>query len=488
MGIVRTLATVVFGSAILRVAPLHALDARPPVTDQRDGAILPSDAEIHRILAERIHALAGEDDGIGIVVGVIGPQGRRIVSYGHGDHGDLRPLDGDTGFEIASVTKVFTALLLADMVQRGEVALMDPVARYLPADVKVPERNGRTITLLDLATHTSSLPFMPDNMATARDSAGSKYGPAQLYQFLVHYQLPRDIGAEWDYSNIGYWLLGQALAFRSGTDYESLLRERVLAPLRLKGTAATWSPRMKGRFAAGHDAALQPAPAFATLPVYSAMADVLNLDSTANDLLNVLAVAMGYERSSLTPAMTAMLGTRRPKPPAESQALGWVVTGAGDDQFIYHDGGSAGFASSVVWDPKRRVGVVVLSNQVADVSDIARHLLRPDVPLEKPTSTKRTEIVVAPEVLDRYVGRYEAQGEGAFVFAREGQLLTIQLPDDWGLPKMTLHPDSLRSFFARELPLQVKFLTDSGGHVEGALIYPPRGQEPKRASRVGADH
>src|SRR5688500_4475314 len=88
----------------------------------------------------------------------------------------------------------------------------------------------------------------------------------------------------------------------------------------------------------------------------------------------------GYERSPLAPAMATMLGTQRPAPGGE-QALGWMVIGKGDDQLIVHDGGTFGYASSMVWDPKKRVGVVVLTNHVADVGDVARHLLRPNRPL-----------------------------------------------------------------------------------------------------------
>src|SRR5437762_11056510 len=112
---------------------------------------VPPDDEIRKILAERV----GENEkAVGIVVGIIDPQGRRIISYGQRNGGDARPLDGDTVFEIASVTKVFTALLLADMVEKNEVALSDPDSKYLTAvAIKLPERNGHLITLLDLATH-----------------------------------------------------------------------------------------------------------------------------------------------------------------------------------------------------------------------------------------------------------------------------------------------------------------------------------------------
>ena len=181
--------------------------------------------------------------GVGIVVGVIEPQGRRFVSYGSLQKGGTRRPDADTVFEIGSVTKVFTSLLLSDMVQRGQVSLDDPVSKYLPDGVKVPERNGRAITLVDLATHTSGLPRLPGNLHP-KDPANpyADYSSEQLYEFLSTYQLPRDVGSKFEYSNLGGGLLGFALARRAGTDYESLVRSRITAPLGMKSTGITLSP------------------------------------------------------------------------------------------------------------------------------------------------------------------------------------------------------------------------------------------------------
>jgi CubicO group peptidase (beta-lactamase class C family) len=433
--------------------------------------VFPSNTEIRKVLAER----AGpEEDGVGIVVGLVGPRGRRVVSYGHRGPGDPRPVGGDTVFEIGSVTKVLTALLLADMERKGEVALSDPVAKYLPAGVESPSQNGRSITLADLATHTSGLPFMPEQAATT----------AQLYGFLSGYAPRRDPG--WEYSNLGYWLLGEALSSRAGTDFERLLWARVLLPLKLRSTAVTMSPELKARLAAGHDASLRPAPAFSELPSYSLMAAAGGLVSTANDLSRLLSVALGYERSPLAPAIAAQLLTRRPGPrPGVEQALGWVVEETGDGPLVFHDGGTFGYASAMAWDPKRRIGVVVLLSQVGDVGDIARHLLRPGVPLAKPAVAPRhTEIALDTAVLDSYVGRYAASGEGVFAVVREGGFLTFQAPADWGLPKLRLRPESRRDFFASELPLRVTFQVDDQGRANGMLIYPPRGQKTVPASRV----
>lgn len=453
---------------------------------------VPPDTEIRRILAERV---GDSEKDIGIVVGVIEPNGRRIISYGHRNAGDPRPLNGDTVFEIASVTKVFTALVLADMVERKEVALADPVAKYLPADFKVPERNGRTIALVDLATHTSGLPFMPEDAPALNDPAAAKYSVADLKRYLAGYQLKTDIGSEWSYCNLGYWLLGEALSSRGGMKYEELVRNRVIGPLNLTNTDFLLSATMKANLAAGHDAALQPAPGFSALGAYSLMPAGGGLYSTANDLLTVLSVAMDYERSPLTPAMKITLNTRRPAGSNNEQALGWTVVGK--DEVIFRDGSSFGYASWMGWDPKNRIGVVVLCNQIGDVADIGRHLLRPDFPLTKPTNTKHTEITLDPKLLDSYTGRYEAKGEGIFTVARENDFLTIESPADWGLPKLRIRPENRENFFAAELPLRVTFLRravsseggkiDNHGGASGLLIYPPRGQKAVPATKLSPD-
>jgi CubicO group peptidase (beta-lactamase class C family) len=441
----------------------------------------PEDA-IRKLIAQRVDALGGP--GIGMVVGLIGPEGRTVVGYGHRDFDDPRRLSGDTAFEIGSVGKVLTALVLADMVEKREVSLEDPVAKHLPG-MRVPDRKGRSITLLDLATHTSGLPFMPDDLPLFDDPA-AVFGPSQLRQFLAGHELTRDIGTRWEYSNLGYWLLGQALASRAAVDYETLLRDRVTGPLKMDSTAVL-TPALKARLAVGHDAVLRPSPQAANVPMLASMpAAGGGIVSTVRDMLTLLSMAMGYENSSLAGASALTLRTRRPMAqPGSEQALGWVVTGGIEAPLAFHDGATLGYASSVAWDPRRSIGVVVLSNQLAGVGDIARHLLRPSLPLDQPTARRRAEIAVPPAVLDAYVGRYEAPGEGVFVVAREREFLTFRAPADWGLPRLRLRPGSLREFFAAELPLLVTFQRSADGRVSGALIHPPRGQRAISANRAG---
>jgi CubicO group peptidase (beta-lactamase class C family) len=441
------------------------------------AAGLPPDGTIHRIIEQRVQAIAGPEGGMGIVVGVLDEKGPRIIAYGDTGGADRHPLNGDTAFEIASVTKVFTALLLADMARTGELALTDSVAKYLP------HSNGRSITLVDLATHTAGLPFMPDNLTAFLESPAASYSKSDLYGFIASRPLSDDIGSKWAYSNLDYWLLQEVIASRAGSEFGQVLQSRLLTPLGLRNTAATWSAELKARAAAGHDAALQPAPDIASLPVFNLMPAAGGMVSTANDLLKFLSMVMGYQDTKLAPSMAALLQTRRPAGGHE-QALGWWVIGAGEDAIVFHDGGSFGFSSSLAWQPLRRVGVVVLSNQTTGAGGIARHLLQPNVPLEQPKRARRREITLDAAILDRYVGRYDMQDEGIVVIGRQGTLLTIEMPASWGLPKLRLHAEKEREFFTTELPLQAAFEVDSSSKVTGMLVYPPRGQRAIRAQRL----
>ena len=147
-----------FDNRILSIATGLVLFANRSLLPQSEPVAWTND-QVQQILKNRIE---GEKQSVGIVVGLVGANGNQVIGYGsvRKNGAAIKP-DGDTVFEIGSVTKVFTSLLLADMVERGEVALGDRVTKYLPKTVTMPTREGREITLLDLATHTSALPRLP---------------------------------------------------------------------------------------------------------------------------------------------------------------------------------------------------------------------------------------------------------------------------------------------------------------------------------------
>jgi serine-type D-Ala-D-Ala carboxypeptidase/endopeptidase len=426
---------------------------------------MPTDAEIHDILVQRIDAM---HRSVGIVVGVIDPGGRRIIAYGHLNQGDARVPDGDTVFEIGSITKVFTSLLLSDMVQRGEVALNDPVAKFLPPTVKMPQRNGKQITLVDLATHTSGLPRMPSNFAP-KDMGNpyADYSDEQLYEFLSSYELKRDIGTQYEYSNLGGGLLGLAVARRAGMDYGSLVRTRICDPLGMNNTRVALTPEMQARLATGHDPMLKPVENW-DLP--SAFAGAGALRSTTNDMLTFLAANIGLTKTPLAPAMAVMLTVRRPTGVQDLEiALGWHIFTAHGKEIVWHNGGTGGYRSFIGFDLKSRVGITVLSNAETPegVDDIGHHLLDPEVPLMKPPS-ERKEISIDPKIFDGYVGNYQFAPGVIMSITRDGAHPFAQLT---GQGQVEIFPEGEKDYFLKVVDAQLTFVTDSQGKATEIILH-----------------
>jgi CubicO group peptidase (beta-lactamase class C family) len=307
---------------------------------------------------------------IGMVVGLVDRHGSTLVSHGKLDDGTGREVDGDTVFEIGSITKTFTALLLLVMAERGEIGLDDPAGMYLPASVRMPSRNGKPIRLPDLATQSSGLPFDPDNlMPRDPDNRFADFTAEALYAFLSGYTLPQDPGARFRYSNVGMGLLGHDLERQSGTDYESLVVDRVCRPLRMDSTRITLTAALKARLATGHDESGRRVANYD----FQVMAGAGALRSSANDLLRYVSAHLGLTPSPLTPLME---GTRaihhRDAHLGDGDvfegktAMPWYDEGVYQPpgmELLGHGGGTGGYSAFVGLDAKRRRGVVVLSNQ-----------------------------------------------------------------------------------------------------------------------------
>jgi serine-type D-Ala-D-Ala carboxypeptidase/endopeptidase len=373
---------------------------------------LPDDAAVRQILARRIDT---ERRGVGIVVGMISPAGRRVVAYGAPETGDPRRVDGETLFEIGSISKTFTALALQDMALKGEVGLDDPVAKYLPPGTKVPSHGGKEITLRELATHTAALPHdMPNPAAKRQEDTFDHMTEADLDRFLATYQLPRDPGAEWEYSNLGVGLLGVALSHRAGVNLETLVHQRVTGPLGMTSTVYAMTPALAPRLAVGHDAFLRPEPPF-NMGVAEQAAGQIR--SSADDMLKLLAAEMGYTRTPLKPAMDAMLATERPGMDGGfKQALGWMILDAPSGRIVTHSGGTFGQRAFAAFNPKTREGVIVLSNAEGanGADDIGLYIIsgvpiRPLAPAPPAPSKgiQRPELALSAEAAKPYLGRYQ---------------------------------------------------------------------------------
>lgn len=422
---------------------------------------IPTDSAVRAIIKPRV------DTGrfAGIAVGFITRDGRQQVTA-YGPKAGVTPFDVNTVFEIGSITKTFTAAILADMVAKREVALDEPVANLLPAGTKVPARDGKQITLLDLATQTSGLPRLPGNMViTDVKNPYASYTTAMMYDFLASYSLPRGIGAQYEYSNLGMGLLGHALSVRAGKDYESLVTERVLAPLGMRDTRIALTSGMRSRLAPGHDGGGQ-AQGLWDLP---AIAGAGALRSTVSDMLKYVRANADSTSKPLGSVLALTHATRRPGPvPQVSIGLAWHrTTTPGGRTVIWHNGGTGGYRSFAGYDEATGLGVVVLTNTAVGVDDIALHLLDAAVPLA-PIPARRVAVTVAPEILRRYAGEYVLAPTFSLTITFENGALFAQAT---GQDKLPLYAESETKFFLRAADAQLTFTSDSTGSVTGVILH-----------------
>ena len=344
--------------------------ARRTEAAQAEPSPLP---DVEPLVAELLVRHAGRH--VGVVVGVLKAEREWVIGSGTVGPGGASPPAANTIFEIGSVTKVFTAALLAAMVENGVVALDDPVQRFLPAGVELPVR-GRPITLADLATHTAGLPRLPHGFVLRsvrhRRNPYAWFTADDLHAGLPATRLRSAPGGRPRYSNLGYGLLGHVLALRAGRSYERLIRERICRPLGLADTSISVSAAAQGRFARGHNRRGRPVPHW-DLP---ALAGAGALRSTVADLLAFLRLQLGEGDPAL--GRVAAL-TQVPRVRHRGAAVGlawtrWPLLGT-ERELLFHNGGTGGFRSFVGFVPITHTAVVVLSNSARSVDTLGFRIL-----------------------------------------------------------------------------------------------------------------
>jgi CubicO group peptidase (beta-lactamase class C family) len=289
--------------------------------------------------------------GGGATVGVWKRGDQRVYAYG-----TAKP---DSLFEIGSITKTFTALALAQMVVRGKARLDEPVRDFLPPDT-VPATNAGEMTLLDLATHRSGLPRMPNNLhSTESQNPFAGYNTADLYAFMKYWGVGKEPWAAFEYSNLGFGLLGQALENRAGVGYAGLVNG-ITQPLGMRDTAIDLSREQRARLIQGY-----AAPHIPVGPMdLGALAGAGAIRSTAADMLRYLAANL-HPPNELRAAIEEQHKLRAQIVPGTSIALSWVYDAHSG---IYeHDGGTSGYTSYAFFSPKGDYAVVVLSNVGPDL-------------------------------------------------------------------------------------------------------------------------
>jgi serine-type D-Ala-D-Ala carboxypeptidase/endopeptidase len=414
--------------------------------------------DLTAILRERVDVAR---DTMGLVAATIDGGRRSVTVYGRS--GTDRPLDADTVFEIGSISKVLTSLLLADMVRRGEVAMDDPASKFLPAGVRMPDFEGAPITLMDLATYTSGLPRMPSNFAP-KDWGNPyiDYTAELLYDYLSNHKLGFRPGKHFEYSNLGFGLLGHILELRAGRSYEELVVSRICAPLGMDDTRITLTASMKARLAQGHDAGLAPVPNWDFLALAGAGA----FRSTANDLLKFLALCLDPADTPVAGALKITLSERRPRMDQRDVGLGWFVSRRFDDELIWKSGGTGGYATFIGYSTKTRRNRILLSNAADYDANIAlaTHLVNAAYPLPK----LRRVVPVDPAVLAAYAGRYEISPAFILTVRADGGRLFIQATAQ---PEFEAYAESETAFFYRVVDAQISFVRPEGGSAPSLTLH-----------------
>ena len=327
--------------------------ARPARRDRSPEAIrLPADPE--DLASVHLAPLVGVVPSLAWAV----VRGQDVAAGGFGGVGPR------TIFQIGSVTKVFTALLLADMAERGEVRLSDPAARYLPG-----WRGGTgSVTLADLATHTSGLPRLPRSLLWSallhpRDPY-ARYPAARFVRAARRALRAGSAGSPYLYSNFGYGLLGYLLGQAAGTAYQALVTTRICGPLGLPDTTFTVPGPSQDRMS--RDRMAQGYRRGRAVPDWhlGALAGAGALYSTAADLARFLQACLTPAATPLEPAIRATLTPRRPIPGGEI-GLAWHHARGGDHRVIWHNGMTGGFSAMIAFDPARALGVAALANSAA---------------------------------------------------------------------------------------------------------------------------
>ena len=334
-----------------------------------------------------------------MVIGLIDPNGTQFYGYGKLSNSSNATVNENTIFKIGSITKVFTTILLADMVNKGLINLDDPIEKYLPSHVSVPQFNGHKITVEDLATHTSGLPEFPDNYCTSffdlyksgvQDTVQFRtdlfnctkdYTFEQLYQALSNFTLTREPGSKAEYSSFGIDLLGHIMTLKSNmSSFDKLVERNIINVLGMNDTGFALSDALKSRLAVGHFNGQELPTMNWSKPIDPSGA----LHSTASDMLKFLSANMGLIKTKLDNAMQESHLIRHDTGyvlPNNLQAsdknenmgvyigLGWFITTNFGHEVIWHNGATiGGYNAYMAFNPTTERGIVILCS--TDTSDI----------------------------------------------------------------------------------------------------------------------
>lgn len=433
-----------------------------------DQPALPLEQRLDRLVLE---AYPSETEpGAAVLVAV---DGRPLLRKGYG-MADLEKgvkVAPDMIFRIASITKQFTAVCVLQQVQKGKVALDDPITKYVPDF----DARGKTITVQNLLTHTSGL---PNYTATSDYDKGMTRDlkPAEILEIVAGKPLEFEPGARFRYSNTNYVLLGMLIEKVSGRTYAENLGASIANPLGLADTRYSRDDARTPRHARGYEQESSgrwvPMKPLSMTQPFAAGA----LESTVDDLAKwtqALTDGKALDSKLLDGAWTPYKPTAGPS----DYGYGWFIRTESGERWIGHNGGINGFMSAAIWIPEKKVFVAILSNAAGGAPP---ELLLRRLALEavgRP-ELERVAITLPAESLGRYVGVYALSPEMKFTISRNGDKLMAEAPNK---SKVELFAEAEDKFFNPEAEVQFSFTVENGKATQMTLR---RGGRDSIAKRV----
>ncbi|MGI8950949.1 MAG: serine hydrolase domain-containing protein [Chitinophagaceae bacterium] len=310
----------------------------------------------------------------GLSLGILKDGKIYFYSYGETAKDNHQLPDKNTIFEIGSISKTFTATLLADAVNKGKVKLNDPVSKYLPDSISFLQFNGELITLKTLSNHSSGIPRMPDNfMDDNPDSMNpyKDYDEKKLFAFYKNFKPVRKPGEKYEYSNLAQGTLGVILEKVNHKSYEELFVKTICDPLGMNDTREFIRRTDSARFAKGYDENGQ----YNSQWDFKALEAAGSIRSTASDLIKYIKGNLGeappqlYKDFQLTHVITFSDGSNK-------VGLAWHYIKPGNDEVIFHNGGTGGFRSYLAINLQKKFAVVVLSNTSIGTEEVGNALMK----------------------------------------------------------------------------------------------------------------
>ncbi|MEC7987405.1 MAG: serine hydrolase domain-containing protein [Myxococcota bacterium] len=441
---------------------------------------MPQSVTTHK---EKVDAMATPltQDGwmTALSIALIHPNGVEYYNYGTLKKGADGQPNQNSIYEIGSVSKVFTGLLLADQVQKGKVPLNEPLSSWALPDWTLPSKDGEAFSALHLTTHTSGLPrlpaeFAPPNMQNPYADFSAADFKSNLEQKV---ELVTKPGETFLYSNIGAGLLGYSLTQSTGMTYEELVLQTIAAPLEMNDTSVIVPLEKQGQVAQGYGMMGEPVPDWD----FPAIVGTGELNSSTEDLVRFLLVQFDPPKSALGRAIAMTQERRFPIAKGSEGSdksaigMGWHIGTDATPNLIWHTGGTGGARSFVGFDPQEKLGIVVLSTNPSPFYDALGISLYQMLKGEKFDFKMPALSEVSADTLELYRGSYTL-GPGVVLNVEpNANHLKVTIV---GQPSFPIYPATQTRFNSIHAPLGFEFQKNEAGDVFQLIMFQGKNEIP----------